>query len=357
MDKTNNEKVLAYHMVRELAALILMGSTKKSLKMQDGYIAFAGYEKYKSEGDMEKIANGKKEFTHDEAEKLALFLMQKTHIGRILPDPGVVLKEEEEKEIKNLKFKLKLLEEVLKYFLEVHDTNKEKIEEIFDSAKKSINISNLFISDLTNNERYEIVYGPYTSEKDIDDAIELDSVTYEEIYRGKRETCISWSKVNPYIYFFVKDKALNKVVAYINIMPVSEDRYNKLRDDEFNDVDIPETDVISYDMPGFYNLYFSSVVIEEKYRGKGILNFLLRFIVEYFSYLAEHDIFFKKMIACPVTDQGIHFCKLFNMKPISENSSIFEVSIFPSEFNFTVEPYKKLYEVYSSKLNYEKKSL
>lgn len=71
--------------------------------------------------------------------------------------------------------------------------------------------------------------------------------------------------------------------------------------------------------------------------------------------MVEHDVFFKKMIACPVTKQRIHFCKIFNMKPISENSSIFEVSIFPSEFNITVEPYKKLYEVYSSKLNYEKK--
>lgn len=206
------------------------------------------------------------------------------------------------------------------------------------------------------SSRFQVVVGQEVSTKDIEDAVGLDELSYDECYRGNLVDCVEWAKANPDIYVMLRDLQTGHIVAYINVMPVSDECYEKIRCGNFIDVEITPDMILSYDMPQAYCIYFSSVVIHPKYRNSGVFKLLFDAILSRFIQLGNDEVFIKKMLADAVTPTGEKFCKLFGMKKVDmskHGSTLYEVSMIPPKFRVTSKMTKALHDYYQAKYDEE----
>ena len=83
-----------------------------------------------------------------------------------------------------------------------------------------------FYNDYLSGVRKEVTIA------DIRQAIQLDSITYDDIYHVDSNICEQWFKVNPDIYVMAKDIKTKEVVAYVNISPVTDECYEQIKNGE-----------------------------------------------------------------------------------------------------------------------------
>ena len=209
----------------------------------------------------------------------------------------------------------------------------------------------------SSDNRFTVLTGSSITYDDIKEAVELDHMVYDTTYFVEPETCYEWFKVNPDIYVMLRDNSTNKVVAYINISPITEECYDDIRTGQFIDTGITAEMILSYNMPFPYCAYFSSVVIHPDYQNSSVFKLMFDEVVKKFIHLGEQETYIKKMIADAVSIEGEKFCKLFGMKKVdatNHGSSLYEVNLIPPEFRVTSKMTKQLYEYYKSK--YEEES-
>lgn len=207
-------------------------------------------------------------------------------------------------------------------------------------------------SILSTEERYKVVAGRDVSYEDIVEAVGLDALSYPECYRGNTTDCVKWAEANPDIYVMLRDLQTGRIVAYINVMPVTEECYDMIRNGDFIDVGISPEMILSYDMPLPYSIYFSSVVIHPDYRNSGVFKHLFNAIVGRFLELGRDEIFIRRMLADAVSVEGEKFCRLFGMTKLESSqhgSTLYEVSMIPPKFRVTSKMTKQLYDYYQVK--------
>ena len=206
------------------------------------------------------------------------------------------------------------------------------------------------------SSQFQVIVGKEVTVKDIEEAVGLDEISYDECYRGNLADCVAWAKANPDIYVMLRDLNTGHIVAYINVMPVSDECYERIRCGSFIDVEITPDMILSYDMPQAYCIYFSSVVIHPEYRNTGVFTFLYNTILSRFIMLGEDEVFIKKMLADAVTPEGEKFCKLFGMKKVDTSqhgSTLYEVSLIPPKFRVSSKMTKALHDYYQAKYEEE----
>ena len=210
-------------------------------------------------------------------------------------------------------------------------------------------------ADMNSQKReISIITGHQISLSDIREAVELDLLVYDDVYHVDSTQCERWFEVNPDIYVMAKDVVANKVIAYVNISPVTDECYEKIKNGDFIDTGITEDMILSYDMPFPYSVYFSSIVIHPDYQNTDVFLKLLNAIIKKFTYLGENEVFIKRMIADAVTKNGEKFCKLFGMEKIKNSnheSALYEISLIPPRFRILSKNCKKLYDYYQRKYN------
>lgn len=197
-----------------------------------------------------------------------------------------------------------------------------------------------------------IITGRQITRDDIRQAVELDLLVYDDVYHVDTTQCEEWFCVNPDIYVMAKDEANDKIIAYVNISPVTDECYEKIKNGDFIDTGITADMILSYDMPFPYSLYFSSIVIHPDYQNTNVFMKLLNAIVNKFVYLGEHEVYIKRMIADAVTHNGEKFCKLFGMKKLkgsNHESTLYEIKMIPPQFRILSKKCKQLYDYYQSK--------
>lgn len=195
--------------------------------------------------------------------------------------------------------------------------------------------------------KYKIITGHEVQNKDIEDAIFLDNLSYIDCFRGKFEDCINWYKVNPDIYIMIK--ILNQIIAYINIMPLNEECYNKIKDGNFIDVNIKPNMIMKYEKNNTYNIYLSSIVIHPDYRNGFIFKILFDSMFKKFIEMSKNNIFIKRILSDVVTIKGEKIAKFLGMHKVNKslhNSSIYEVSMIPPKFKITTKLTKQLFDLY-----------
>ena len=177
---------------------------------------------------------------------------------------------------------------------------------------------------------FKILTGKEIGFSDIKDAVELDKKVYSKEFRGDFLTCIEWHNKNSFIYFMVKDMKIGHVIAYINIMPVSLDCYEKIKHMEILDINISSDMLLNYLDSNHYFVYFSSIVIHPEYRNTNVIICLFKSVLDYFIGLNDQGIVIEKIFANAITYKGRKLCKLFDMNEIKINnqSSIYELN-FP----------------------------
>lgn len=221
-------------------------------------------------------------------------------------------------------------------------------------------IKNIFPEiELSNSEnkkqkasKFTVISGHNITKNDITEAIMLDKMVYSEEYWLDTDTCLSWFKVNPDIYVMIKDNETQRIVAYVNASPVTDECYDDIRNGHFIDTGITADMILSYNMPFPYNLYFSSVVIHPGYQNTEVFMKLFNAIIERFIELGKQEVFIKRMVADAVSPEGEKFCKMFGMKKVDESdhhSTIYEVSLIPPKFRISSRATKSLYDFYREK--------
>lgn len=202
--------------------------------------------------------------------------------------------------------------------------------------------------------RFDIITGRQVTKEDIRQAVLLDTMVYDDIYRVDTALCEEWFSVNPDIYIMAKDTRKNRVIAYVNLSPVSDECYERIKKGDFIDTGITADMVLSYDMPFPYNLYFSSIVIHPDYQNTEVFMELFNAIVDKFIKLGKQEVFVHRMLADAVTQNGEKFCKLFGMKKIKSSnhkSSLYEITMIPPMFRILSKKTKQLYDYYQKKYN------
>lgn len=209
-------------------------------------------------------------------------------------------------------------------------------------------------SAVTNEKRFSIITGKQVTIEDITQAIYLDTLVYDDIYHVDTAQCEEWFSVNPDIYVMAKDTKINRVIAYVNISPVTDECYDRIKQGDFIDTGITADMLLSYDMPFPYSLYFSSIVIHPDYQNTEVFMEIFNAIIDKFITLGEHEVFIRRMLADAVTKNGEKFCKLFGMtklKGSNHESSLYEITMIPPKFRILSKKSKLLYDYYQRKYN------
>lgn len=207
---------------------------------------------------------------------------------------------------------------------------------------------------ITKEKRISIITGKQVTIEDIKQAVYLDTLVYDDIYHVDTTQCEKWFDVNPDIYVMAKDTKTNRIIAYVNISPVTDECYERIKNGDFIDTGITADMILSYDMPFPYSLYFSSIVIHPDYQNTEVFMEIFNAIVDKFITLGEHEVFIRRMIADAVTKNGEKFCRLFGMtklKGSDHDSSLYEITMIPPKFRILSKKSKQLYDYYQKKYN------
>lgn len=188
---------------------------------------------------------------------------------------------------------------------------------------------------------------------DVEGTIALDHHVYSDEYIPSCDRICEWTRVNPDIDFIVRDNATHEIVAYAEAMPVTDECYEGLRSGTIIDMDVMGADkILSYDMPGAYNVYFASIVIHPQYRNTALFKMLFDEMVRRCIRLIDNDVFVRRILSDAITPEGEKFCRLFGMKRIdasNHNSTLYEVSLIPPEFRVVSPMVKELRDKYVAK--------
>lgn len=156
-------------------------------------------------------------------------------------------------------------------------------------------------------ESIRILTGTEICRDDILQAVQLDRISYEDLYQLQADTCIAYHQKNPYIYLMAAQAGTGRIVGYLNFSPVRESLFRQLASGEVVDTVITGDDVEPYRGPGEYWGYFSSIVVHPDFRRQGVAARLLHSWVELVLWLAQkHSIRFSGIVADAVSEGGTH---------------------------------------------------
>ena len=101
----------------------------------------------------------------------------------------------------------------------------------------------------------------------IKEMIELDKLVFKGDDIGAFDKCKEWVKRNPDIYTVLM--ADNKVIGYINFMPITDTAYNKVKQGKRKDYELGKDDIIAYSSNKPLKCLFTSIVIHPDHQ-KGL---------------------------------------------------------------------------------------
>lgn len=98
----------------------------------------------------------------------------------------------------------------------------------------------------------------------IKEMIELDKLVFKGDDIGDEDKCKEWVGINPDIYTVLM--ADNKVIGYINFMPITDKAYNKVKQGKLKDYELSIDDIVAFESNKPLNCLFTSIVIHPKYQ-------------------------------------------------------------------------------------------
>ncbi|MCL2874442.1 MAG: hypothetical protein FWE29_05900 [Defluviitaleaceae bacterium] len=194
-----------------------------------------------------------------------------------------------------------------------------------------------------------IIEGESITVEHIKQILNLDKLVYDECYQNTLESSMDGFERNSDTYTMLYSSSADKIVAYVLVTAITDEYYDLIKSGRLIDAYLPPEAAVSYDHPGIYNLYFSSVVIHPDYQMVGVLKYLLEAFVEKLISLGDEGFYMKRVVADAVTDKGEKFCSLVGMDRLYEsdhNSVIYEMELLPPKFKAITTAHAKFYDYY-----------
>lgn len=196
---------------------------------------------------------------------------------------------------------------------------------------------------------FSILAGNKINREMISEAIQLDRISYDDVYQLQEDTCFDYFEKNHDIYIMAVENESGHVIGYINFSPVKESVFSELVSGSVLDTVITGDDVLPYEDGACYWGYFSSIVVHPEYRQHGIATQMLLYWSDLVFRLAnKRSIYFKEIVADAVSDVGVYLLSEIGFsfaRPSMHESKIMTLNFFSeaivlSKFN------NKVWEAY-----------
>lgn len=188
--------------------------------------------------------------------------------------------------------------------------------------------------------------------EDIKGTIGVDIEAYgmnDATYIPSEDLVKSWFEWNPGIYTLLQVQETREAVGYINAMPVGEKTFKEILSGEFDESAFGRDQILRYEEPGYYYLYFCSVAIKKDWRNQGNFRKILDGFSANIGRLAHRNIFIREIVADAVSPEGRALCKSFGMKPVRSSdrgSSIYRMPLLPPDFKPVTKNAKRVHSFY-----------
>jgi hypothetical protein len=200
--------------------------------------------------------------------------------------------------------------------------------------------------------RYEVLRGFDLSPDEIKEIVDLEDRSFDARYHTTLEQECALFKSNRESGVAIRDRETGAMVAYMMILPVTDEIYDLIRKGVLLDTTLdPKKVVLKYDSPGIYHLFFASVVVSPAHRSARMIVAMVDAMVEDFIALARRGIFIDRMVADVVSGDGRKFCRLFGFEKVGESdhdSLIYEILTMPPRIRMDTDAIRRLKEVYAA---------
>jgi len=112
------------------------------------------------------------------------------------------------------------------------------------------------------NNKYKVKHK--VNDEIIKQMILLDEQSFFGEDIGIVQKCKEWVKANPNIYTVLMCN--NKVVGYINFMPITKDCYQEIKQGKKRDFEIVGQDIVSFEKQKEVYCLFTSIVMDKKHQ-------------------------------------------------------------------------------------------
>ena len=171
--------------------------------------------------------------------------------------------------------------------------------------------------------------GKEITKNDIKQALKLDKMVYKEEYYLTEEMCYSYYNANNEIYIMIINDLTDEIIGYMNYVPINDEFYEKIRTGLYIDTILKAKDILKYEKNNEYNIYLSSIVINPSYQNMGYSKLLLNALKEKIEKLYKQQIYYKRIIADVVSNEGKHICDQLKIKFVKNTnhfSKIYETN-------------------------------
>ena len=217
---------------------------------------------------------------------------------------------------------------------------------------------NIFVLALPGDSfgrRYEVLRGYDLSPDEIKEIVDLEDRSFDARYHTTLEQECALFKSNREGGVVVRDRETGAIVAYMMILPVTDETYDLIRQGVLLDTALdPEKVILKYDSPGIYHIFFASVIVAPAHRSARMVTALVDAMVEDFIALAGRGIFTDRMVADVVSGDGRKFCRLFGFEKVGESdhdSLIYEISTMPPRIRMDTATIRRFKAIYAERLD------
>lgn len=199
---------------------------------------------------------------------------------------------------------------------------------------------------------YRILHGKEVTVEMLRAALAIDADIYPPSFQSDEATCLGWRDHNPDIYTAIIDARTERLVGYINAMPLTDECFHTLENDCSNDARIPLAAIRKYDLADFYKLHVCSFAVDPSYQGTNAFRILYDAFVSKLLDLARTQMFFTEVLAYALTPDGEKLAKYAGMKCVrtaKDGFGIYKMTLLPPALRVTTNGAKNLMCFYQAK--------
>lgn len=150
----------------------------------------------------------------------------------------------------------------------------------------------------------------------------------------------------------VVDTTTNKVVGYVNAMPLEPVAFEDLQKGGTIDLALPLEAVRAYDFPDLYLLYVASVAVDPSYQSSTAVRVLLEGFIDKLLELARQEMFVSRILADATSAEGERLARLVGMtraRGSTHESAIYETTLLPPSLKFLSNKGRALITFYTKR--------
>ncbi len=139
------------------------------------------------------------------------------------------------------------------------------------------------------------------------DAEKLEIRYYGANHVAGWEKSMEWQQAFPWMSCFVEKQ--DKIVAFLDLLPVTWDFYHKLLKGERDTDHLDEADIVdlAHASPGQYPLLLLTIIVADEVRNQGLLHLMFRDRIEYYKSLKVQGFEFPVVGTENFTAEGCSF--------------------------------------------------